>query len=148
MKLEGGKTIMTDPRGPNERLIVQNPDSPFCLYEMTIQYLLYLGPHKGSLQPTCSPSHPLVPHPENAINYSIALDDMRALIDKVGLDGSEYAQHSGKRGGACYAAKVGMIEEEIREIGNWKSTATARLYIDKSTPLRMKRQRKMIKDLI
>jgi len=148
MTLVGGKTIMTYPRGPNERLIVQNPNSSFCLYELTIQYLLFLGPHYGSLQPTCSPSNPLVPHPNNAINYSLALDDMRELIDRVGLNGSDYAQHSGKRGGACYAAKAGLIEEEIREIGNWKNTATARLYIDKSTPLRMKRQLKMIKDLI
>jgi len=73
---------------------------------------------------------------------------MRDLIDQIGLNGSDYAQHSGKRGGACYAAKVGLIEEEIRDIGNWKSTATARLYIDKSTPLRMKRQMKMIRDLV
>jgi len=139
---------MSDPRGPNERLIVPNPQSTFCLYEMTIQYLLFLGPHYGSLQPTCSPQSNLIPHPTNAINYNQALDDMRELIDQVGLKGDEYAQHSGKRGGACYAAKVGMIEEEIREIGNWKSTATARLYIDKSTPLRMKRQLKMIRDLM
>jgi len=90
----------------------------------------------------------LVPHPLKVNYYSLALDDMRDLIDSVGLNGSDYAQHSGKRGGACYAAKVGMMEEEIREIGNWKSTATARLYIDKSTPLRMKRQLKMIRDLV
>jgi len=134
-------------KGPNECLILQVPNASYCLYDLTIQYLLYLGPHRGYLQPTCSPKNPLEPTADRAIYYSLAVDDMRALIDSVGLNGNDYAEHSGKRGGASYAAKIGMIEEEIREEGHWKSTATARLYIDKCTPLRMKRHLKMVKDL-
>lgn len=137
---------MSNKNGPQECLILKT-DTDSCLYELTVQYLLFLGSYQGYLQPTCIAQNALIPNPDRAITFTVGIADMRSLIDSVGLNGADYAEHSGKRGGASYAAKVGLIEEEIRDIGNWKSTATARLYIDKCTPLRMKKHLKMLKDL-
>jgi len=32
-----------------------------------------------------------------------------------------------------------MADDEISEVGNWSNVKTARLYIDKNTPLRLKK---------
>jgi len=48
-----------------------------------------------------------------------------------------------KEGGATYAAECGLDEENIRVIGDWKNVQTAQLYIDHSTPLRIKRVRQL-----
>lgn len=109
---------------------------------LIFRYLKYLGSHTGSLQPSCAPGHPNQPHPTKSVPYTIALPDLRKTLTSIGLNGDEYGEHSGKRGGASHAAKLGMIEEEIRDVGHWKDVRTARLYIDKCTPLRMKRNKK------
>jgi hypothetical protein len=77
--------------------------------------------------------------------YSIALNDFRTTIDSAGFDGSLYSEHSGKRGAATQAANSGMGVEEIRDVGNWTNVKTARLYIDDSTPLRMKKHLRLQK---
>lgn len=61
------------------------------------------------------------------------------VIDQSGHDGSKFTEHSNKRGGATHAANSGMADEEIRQLGNWQSLKTARLYIDHNTPIRQKR---------
>jgi len=62
------------------------------------------------------------------------------LITDCGFDGEKFSLHSNKRGGATHAAnEVGMADEEISEVGNWSNVKTARLYIDKNTPLRLKK---------
>jgi len=106
-----------------------------------------LGNHNGSIQPSCAPGHPNRPHPTKAIPYTLGLSDLRRTITSVREDGDAYGEHSGKRGGATYAAQLGMIEEEIQDMGNWKDVRTARLYIDKNTPLRIKRNQKLQKHL-
>ncbi len=104
----------------------------------------YLGlTHGGSLQPNCKPGHSHTPHPTKAIIYSLALQDLRNVITTAGHDGTLYSEHSNKRGGATYAARSGMCEETIREIGNWKNVKTARLYVDQNTPMRQKRNSKL-----
>ena len=107
----------------------------------------FLGNHSGSLQPNCRPGRPNEPHPTKGINYSLALQDLRNTITKAGHDGAKYSEHSGKRGGATHAANQGLAEETIRDIGNWKSLKTAKLYIDNSTPLRQVRNLKLHKIL-
>jgi hypothetical protein len=59
------------------------------------------------------------------------------------FDGKKYGEHSGKRGAATRAAAIGMTEEEIREVGNWGSTQTARKYIAQSTPLRVLKNKRL-----
>lgn len=107
----------------------------------------FLGDHRGSLQPSCAPGHPKKPQPSKSIPYTLGLSDLKKTISSVGEDGDAYGEHSGKRGGATYAAQLGMDEEEIQDMGNWKDVRTARLYIEKNTPLRMKRNQKLQKFL-
>ena len=102
-----------------------------------------MGSHTGSLQPTCAPGHPNKPHPDRIVGYTLALQDLRNVIDQAGHDGNKFSEHSNKRGGASLAANSGIPDEEIRDIGNWANVKTARLYIDQSTPLRQKRNKKL-----
>ncbi len=103
------------------------------------RYLLFLGPHTGSLQPQCQPLQSSIPHPTRAITYSVAVSDFKTAISRAGHNGELFAEHSNKRGGATHAANCGVSSEEIREIGQWQSIQTAQLYIDDSTPMKQKR---------
>ncbi len=107
------------------------------------RYLAFLADHQGSLQPTCCPRNKKRAHPTRVVGYSLAVQDFRNLITLAGHDGKDFSEHSNKRGGASHAANSGIPEEEIRDIGNWKSLKTARLYIDHNTPLRQKRNSKL-----
>lgn len=107
----------------------------FVLY---VRYITFLGDHQGSLQPNCSPGNSNVPHPSRSIGYTLKM-----AIDAAGHDGSKYTEHSNKRGGATHAANSGLSSDVIKDIGNWKSLKTAKLYIDESTPLRQKRNLKL-----
>lgn len=75
----------------------------------------------------------------------MGLQDLKNTISLAGFRGSDYTEHSNKRGGATHAANEGVPDEDIREIGNWKSLKTARLYIDQNTPLRQRRNLKLQK---
>lgn len=66
-------------------------------------------------------------------------------MDAAGHPGSVFTEHSNKRGGATHVANEGIPDEDIREIGNWRSLKTAKLYIDQNTPLRQKRNLKLHK---
>ncbi len=105
----------------------------------------FLGDHQGSLVPTCRPCQVDKPHSSRAIGHSLAVQDLRSSITLAGHNGKLYSEHSCKRGGATHAANSGLIDQEIREIGNWKSLKTARLYIDHNTPLRQKRSLRLQK---
>ena len=93
----------------------------------------------GSIQPNCAQGQHKRPHPTKSICYTLALQDLKNVIDSAGHDGKTFSEHSSKRGGATTAANAGLQEDEIRELGNWASTKTARLYIDNNTPLRQQR---------
>ncbi len=103
------------------------------------RYVLFLGPHTGSLQPCCLPQQPRVPHPTKAITYSLALSDFKTTIARAGHPGELFAEHSNKRGGATHAANCGVPGDEIREMGQWKSLQTAQLYVDENTPTKQRR---------
>lgn len=91
------------------------------------------------------PGHPNRPHPTRSIVYTLALQDLKNVINATGREGSKFTEHSNKRGGATHAANSGVSEEVIKDIGNWKSLKTAKLYIDHNTPLRQKRNMKLQK---
>ncbi len=110
---------------------------------MYFRYIEFLGEHNGSLQPNCSAENPNRPHASRVIGYTLALQDLRNVIDKSGHDGKEFSEHSNKRGGATLAANSGVPENEICEIGNWANVKTARKYIDQNTPLRQRRNLKL-----
>ena len=101
--------------------------------------MLFLGPHSGSLQPSCVPHQPYVPHPTKAITYSVAVSDFKAVIARSGHPGELYAEHSNKRGGATHAVNCGVPGKEICEMGQWKNLQTAQLYVEESNPVKQKR---------
>ncbi len=97
------------------------------------RYLVRLGEtHQGSLQPTCSPKDPDVPHPNRTISYSNAVTNLRNLLDHIGLDGHQYSEHSSKRGAATRSSEVGVDDVTIQVAGGWQDLRTVRKYIDRS----------------
>lgn len=144
LRLHGGKTSLTCPK-KQDRILTANTTNPDqCLVQLTQRYLEFLGnDYTGSLQPTCYPGNPSRPHPTKAIQYPLALQDLRNLITKAGFEGNKYSEHSGKVGGATHAASLGMREDDIREVGNWGSNTTARRYVQQSTPIRAIRNQQL-----
>jgi hypothetical protein len=69
----------------SERIVAENLKEPsMCLVTLTEGYLAYLGPHTGSLQPTCMPNDAMLPHPERVVGYTLALEDLRKVITMAG----------------------------------------------------------------
>jgi len=91
LTLRGGKTALNPGHQP-ERIITENDSQPgHCLFSLTKQYLEFLGEHKGSLQPTCSPRDPNKPHAEKTLGYTLALEDLRRTITLAGyLNGIKF----------------------------------------------------------
>jgi hypothetical protein len=46
----------------------------------------------------------------------------KLLITASGLDASEYAKHSSKRGGPLEAMRAGLSNAQIQELGRWSSS--------------------------
>jgi hypothetical protein len=83
------------------------------------------------LQPGCSPYSADIPHPSKSITYSTALSNLREVLERYGFDGSDYSEHSSKRGAATHSAKVGVPDEDIQIAGGWSNPRSMRLYIDR-----------------
>jgi hypothetical protein len=82
--LRGGKNVM-HATFQSERIVAENLEEPaMCLVSLTEMYLSFLGPHNGSLQPTCMPNNALKPHPERVVGYTLALEDLRKVITMSG----------------------------------------------------------------
>jgi len=47
-----------------------------------------------------------------------------------------FSEHSNKRGRATEAAKAGLNDNEIADIGDWTNVKTARQYIEQTTRVR------------
>ncbi len=84
VQLRGGKNVM-HATFQSERIVAENQEDPaMCLVTLTEEYLKFLGTHQGSLQPTCSASSGLKPHPDRTVGYSLALEDLRRVITLAG----------------------------------------------------------------
>lgn len=66
------------------------------------------------------------------MSYSNASEDLKYVLQLVGVDPTGFSEHSMKRGGATEAAKRGASGEEIQHGGHWLSRRTAEKYIDAS----------------
>lgn len=58
---------------PPDGLLTTVEDPLLCPVKLTQEYLEFLGPHQGSLQPTCSASDANKAHPTRVLIYSNAL---------------------------------------------------------------------------
>jgi hypothetical protein len=61
--------------------------------------------------------------------------DFKAALIAIGLDSSRYAGHSFCRGGATFAFQCGASPAQIKEQGDWKSSAYL-LYLEFDNPAR------------
>jgi len=98
--------------------------------KLTTDYFAFLGDnYVGSVIPKCSPRSRFLPS-EHPINYTIASEDFKDLLLKIGEPSAGYSEHSMRRGGATAAAKSGASLEAIRVAGHWTSVRVAAMYVD------------------
>ncbi len=122
-----GKTDMYNEGG--KRIVAADISEPlFCPIQLTHHYLQFLGSaHFGFLIPACNPQGR--PNQDKAASYSSCLEDLRGLLNTLGIEG-RYGEHSGKRGGASQAAENGMPAETLKRLGGWKSDSVPQRYVD------------------
>jgi len=85
------------------------------------------------LQPSCLRGSPDVANPKKSVSYGCSHANLREVLDLLGYQGSDYGEHSAKRGMATHCARLGIPEPDIQVAGNWTNLKTTRLYIDKKT---------------
>jgi len=96
--------------------------------------LKILGPgYQGFLLPSCKPGNPDEANPKKSLGYEASVANLREVLDCLGYEGSQYGEHSMKRGMATHCSSVGKTDSEIQVAGDWKSIKTAQKYIDKKT---------------
>ncbi len=104
----------------------------FRKFSIFFRYLQRLGPdHLGSLQPSCRPNDPDLPHASKSISYTNAVNNLRSTITSLGYEGHKFSEHSSRRGAATRSAEVGVEEQIIQVAGDWKDPRTVRKYIDR-----------------
>lgn len=57
------------------------------------------------------------------LTYPVFIKRLRLLLSQVGVDPSQYAGHSFRRGGASWALQSGLPGDVIQLMGDWKSDA-------------------------
>ncbi len=117
------------PAGTNK---FHNPSLTINNHLIPYRYLRRLGPnHRGSLQPSCAPNNRNLPHRSRQIAYTLALSNMRDLLTSLGYVGTDYGEHSARRGAATHSSKIGIPDSEIQLAGGWETARAMKLYIDR-----------------
>ena len=127
INFKNGKSDMYSEGGL--RIVAADTSEPlFCPVRLTQHYLGFLGSgHFGFLIPACNPQGQ--PNQEKTASYSSCLEDLRNLLETLGIEG-RYGEHSGKRGGASQAAENGMPAATLKRLGGWKSDFVPQKYVD------------------
>ena len=63
------------------------------------------------------------------ISYNTCLLDRRRLLNRIGLPGEEFSEHSDRTGGMSQIINSGVAVEDAQRHGRWKSLESARKYI-------------------
>ena len=132
----------TDQNGIGKTVTVYSiPNDPdICPVLLTRKYLERLACFKkgetydGYLQPRIHldfKTKNQIPMATHVISYSSCLEDTKALLSGLGIEG-RFGEHSGRRGGATAAAEHGAIPQEIQQLGRWKSFDCASKYVETS----------------
>ena len=116
-------------------------DPLICPVTLTKGYLARLSYpsstncYLGSLQPRvhfdCKKGHQ-IPLPAYVISYSSCLEEGKALLAKLGIEG-RFGEHSGRRGGATAASAHGGSLQDVQQLSQWKTAACASKYVDNSS---------------
>lgn len=115
------------------RRLYSQPGSPHCPVKLTLAYFAFLGQeYDGSVVPQCQAGDRMKPHSTRVINYTSAVEDLRLVLQRIGVDPEGYSEHSMRRGGATEAAKQGATTGEIQFAGDWSCPRTAEKYVEAS----------------
>ena len=124
-------------------------DPLICPVSLTKGYLARLSypsspkSYVGTLQPRIHFDHRQgyqIPLPSSVIGYSSCLEESKALLAKLGIEG-RFGEHSGRRGGATAASTHGGSIQDVQQLGQWKNAACASTYIENSSEQKEKKFR-------
>lgn len=108
-------------QGTQVRISRQQQEPHACPVNITFMYirmLQYPQGCNGYLQPRISSEGGVqkgIPHTK--LCYSHALQELKQMLDRLGLDGKQYGEHSGRRGGATAAAEAGAKWTDLKKHG-------------------------------
>ena len=124
------KRSKTDQRGVGASVrILYHNDVTVCPVHFTRAYLTRLGYSQGYMLPTLKGS---LPNADTPLSYHTALKDLRGVLRQLGIDGSFFGEHSGRRGGTTCAAAAGVSLAALKLQGRWKSDTSVERYTDNS----------------
>ena len=128
------KRSKTDQRGVGATVrILYHNDVTVCPVHFTRAYIKRLGHSQGYMLPAMKGS---LPSADTPLSYHTALKDLRRVLKQLGIDGSSFGEHSGRRGGTTCAAAVGVSSAALKIQGRWKSDASVERYTDNSITAR------------
>lgn len=64
------------------------------------------------------------------VTHAFVSKNLSKILYFIGLDTRTYKGHSFRIGAATHAAKLGLSELYIKQLGRWNSNATAKIYSD------------------
>ena len=106
--------------------------------------------HAFSLGPIQSGNSPVFSYPTPVgcknLTYNVFVKELRKILSRSGHSDKHYSGHSFRRGGACFALKVGISGEIIKLLGDWRSDTYQR-YLDTSVQTRLQAVTTLAKSL-
>ena len=121
-------------RGTQVRISRQTNEPHACPVNITLMYirmLRYPEGHNGYMQPRiCTRGGQQKGIPDTKLCYSNALQELKEMLNSIGIAGQQYGEHSGRRGGATAAAEAGAKWTDLKKHGRWNSDTAPQLYIE------------------
>ena len=123
----------TDQIGQGQYVKINMTEENNCPVEVTRLYLrkLNYGTENGFLQPQ------IRTHRDGSqsgvwfkrLNYSTALEELKAFMALIGRDPTMFGEPSGRRGGATAASEAGVSWLDLKRQGPWTSNSAPQKYI-------------------
>jgi len=132
VRLIGGKTDNLN-RGFVRYVSCNSQNPRYCPVQLTLDYLAFLGPgYSGYLvaRSQTAPNRKLCLDGRHRLSYANALRNFRFLLQALGYDPKEYAEHSPKRGAATAASEAGIDEAAMSHFAGWSTRTMPALYTD------------------
>ena len=128
------KRSKTDQRGVGASVrILYHTDPAVCPVRFTKMYIARLGYTQESMLPSLKG---VTPCSNTPLSYHTAFKDLRKVLKNIGIDGSLFGEHSGRRGGTTCAAAAGVSHTALKQQGRWKSDASVERYTENSVQAR------------
>jgi hypothetical protein len=126
------ETSKNHPKGFSFRVHV-NRERPNCVGVFMLHYIILMEIRVGDpgsffVCKLTSTGGILRAVPSERVSDSTMRASCKILIAATGLDPSEYATHSSKRGGALMALQAGLSTAQIQELGRWSCSAMVSRY--------------------